>query len=483
MIGAIGLRIRDSPVSPLLLAVYLVVSMAAGVGTATSWRLTGAALVFAPMLLFLRGAVGRLLVVSAGALLALGGSASSALDLPKLAYSASVGATALLPLMQRRRAVARRAGDRRHYSNVMSASWWAGGALAASSFAGLMRGNRPLDILRDLSPYLLIVLTAAIVLDTASHVRPKTTERILLAVGISGAVQYFLYFSFVRGVSSIGASGLLASTSLCVMLFCYAVARALTTTRKRGRWIFIGLTTLTLGILTGNRSMLSLVIAIPTCVWLLRSSPGGTVRPLVRSLGSVLLVLPILVFASLAVGPSIDTRTAFSRVLGGVQSLVSSDWRYDSSGEERSAQTRQAIQTFSNAPLLGAGPGHIFRVERPTSGTTTEGFSMDTLFVVPAKFGVFGSVALFLLVTSWVGLARRDWRRNGLTHWHAAFVSFLVVQATAALVNPVVEDKAFGVAAILLLGGMLAHSNEHVPRKRVSLDSPDQLQPADETLR
>jgi O-antigen ligase len=146
----------------------------------------------------------------------------------------------------------------------------------------------------------------------------------------------------------------------------------------------------------------------------------------------------------------------------------------DPSVRERVAQYRAAWQLTVSSPLVGVGPGHeIEWVD--VSGFPRHAFTADTPFVLPAKFGIIGTVIVGLVVAAY-GLYVADLvRRHSWTPETLALFGFAVSICLGLPLGMPLEDKAFSFALVLLLAVAIANGRDATPDWAVTSKAADGL--------
>jgi O-antigen ligase len=114
----------------------------------------------------------------------------------------------------------------------------------------------------------------------------------------------------------------------------------------------------------------------------------------------------------------------------------------DPSLTERVAQYSAAWQLFLSSPVIGVGPGHSIEWTN-VSGISRREFTADTPLVLPAKFGVVGTIVVLLLVIAYLRLAVRRGRREGWNAGQLALLGYGVFAVVSLPLGMPLEDKAF----------------------------------------
>lgn len=384
----------------------------------------------------------RVVVVVFGGLFVL--EASQTLDPPKLAYlgAAAVAFGAALPNALRE---ARRSG--RPTQGLLMAGA-AIGILALISFpVSLARGDDLLTWLRGVAPYALFAATPVFALDSAARVPRRWLAALLVVAGSVATASYAIQWITRRDLAELAVGHLgLASTLLPAALFAMALAMAVGAHRFRPMWAaFAGLVFIMM-LLTGSRTNLVLLAALPAVFLAVR---GGVWSRTAR-LGLTAAVLVGLSAAGLAfvtglggfAGEEVTDR------LGSVGSVLANPVS-DPSYFERAAQTAAAFEDWSEAPLLGTGPAH--EVEWRDYGRTSRStLVVDSPLLFPMRFGVLGLCVFLLVLLLWL----RFIRTTGDAVARATLAGTWGVAIPYAAIGSPIDDKGFPIA--LLLGAAIA---------------------------
>lgn len=127
--------------------------------------------------------------------------------------------------------------------------------------------------------------------------------------------------------------------------------------------------------------------------------------------------------------------------------------------KERIAQYRAAWNVFVTAPLIGAGAGVRFEWV-DVSGNVERNFTADTPLVLPAKFGLLGTIVVGLLALSYVQRIRLSVRRFGWAIPSVAATLFGALMLLGVPLTMALEDKALSFAIAILLGIVIASDVE-----------------------
>jgi hypothetical protein len=333
--------------------------------------------------------------------------------------------------------------------------------------------------IRDVAAYALFGAVPFFALDGQASASRKVLTGMLMVAGILGGVSWAVEWLGRRDILELPIARLVfPSPALPGMLYLFAMAGALTATRRRGAWVVLAGLILGLFLLTGTRSALLFLIGplamatlagwarIRSSLTYLAGHAAVAVAVVVVFQGA--LTLPTVLGPGLPSGEPgssmLPTPTA-PNVLGdrfGSLPGVLGNPASDASFRERFAQYEAAWELFVSSPILGVGPGHsIDWID--VSGYPRTGFTADTPLVVPAKFGVLG-ILVFLGAALAYGLnvrtALKQDRRSGIS---LTLVGYGVLAVVGLPLGFLFEDKGASLALILLLALAFAESASHPP--------------------
>lgn len=395
----------------------------------------------APAMVILTNTRARLLFVVCGAVLVF--QSGSDVGATKIAYLAGLAFVVALTMSDRATPLKRR-------------SVAVGLVFSILCVASVVRGNEAVWVLRDASNYVLLV-SAAHLAQHFSRLPSRFLYRCTLAIGVFGCYAFSAQWISHRGLGSLPTPGL-PSTVLMAVGVASASAKA-TLSGRPARWMALVAALLSMALLSGTRNTVLLALA-PAAI-LLRSSIRGTVsarRAARRALRVGVVVVPLAAVLAVSVAPSIgiDVDAAFSRI----STLVDFDREGASDSlTERRIQQDLAFQAFKANPLLGAGPGTLWTWESVSSGRASTGIALDTSLVVPAKWGLLGSLALAYLLWQWWTALRRP-RGTAWDFPSLVVVGVVPVLLAQSVLAPVIEDRGLPLALVLLGATKLALARE-----------------------
>lgn len=369
---------------------------------------------------------------------------SPSLTTPKFLY---LGAMATILVV----ALARGLSGRRHIPASLTWTTLAVVALVVvGAVNGLMAGNAVLDIVRDSSTYAGLASAGIVAADAAPWVNRRTHERVIVVAGLISTLGFTLEWLSRRGLAELPFTDVLLHSNVPgILLWSYSIARLASGGRRAWMWLASASISVGLPLLTGTRNVL-LYAAAPVVVAGIAALRGNW-RSASRTIivGPVGLLLTTALVLGLQAGSTsqqLQTQAAIRRLATVGQTL--DEPAVDPSLEERLTQTRVAWDTFTSDPLLGSGPGHIFRWKRsgPTS-VTTEAYTIDTSLVTAAKYGMLGVAVLVTLLIAW----HRARPRSEV--WLSTIGGFVAVVSLLSVLGPTIEDKGLPLAVAIILMG------------------------------
>lgn len=389
----------------------------------------------------------RVVVVVLGGVFALGAEALTPL---KVAYFLVVGAVLAVDVQGLVRERHRNAQVQLEAAHFLRLSVPVGATLALSALTGLAAGSPPVNVARDIAPYLMLVAVPALALDAGDRVPTAVLQRLLVVAGLLSTTGFTVFWLERRELLSVPLDAYLFNNdNIGIALFCYACARVISTARRRTGWLALASLALALPLTSGTRAVLLYLLgpAAMAGVLLLRRRTDMLGRLVLAA--AVLALLSGILFAGLLRQGLLDERLVAER-LASITELTGGLER-DASTNERLIQNRLALETLRDHPVLGVGPGHLFTWYGPSTLVTTVAFTLDTPLVTPAKFGVVASALLVLYLLSWSRLARDSMPRTDA--WFLALVGYLTVTIATGLTAALLENKGFALAMVVLLAG------------------------------
>ncbi len=329
--------------------------------------------------------------------------------------------------------------------------------LAAVSLPVSMLNETPqTDWLRDLAPYVMFAAAPLFALDAQAAFSRRALERLLAVAGLFAAISFGVTWVTYRGIADLSAVPVgFPSTLLAAALVAYGSSMLLQGSERRGTWLLLTATPLSLLFVTGTRTTLLLVLA-PLAIVL--ASPRGMSARALR----LAVALPVL---ALVVGLSLQSILHASdadadELQSRIALLLSTGGTSDQSFRERLSQTEAAREVFAESPVLGAGPGVKFEWF-DSVGDRFVTTNVDTPLGFLSKFGVLGLGWILIVLVSWITFYR-ELRRRGRepTPAQLALVGFGAVVVGYWALQVAIEDKGLPSALLLLLALALVDLRE-----------------------
>ena len=303
------------------------------------------------------------------------------------------------------------------------------------------------DWARDVLSYVLLVTLPVVGLDAAQEIAPNRLDVAIAIFGVVAAIGFCLDWLERRGVSSLGVGRLILGTGmLCSLGFVHALVKGVIGRRHSWIWLSVSIFIATALLVTGTRTSLVFSLGILGLVGSRRNARASFLK-LLSMIAPVVGVTVILVPIAASY---VLTDPDFLKERMQAAILVFQD------GDDQSFQIRTnsyalARERFSDSIWLGGGPGHAY-----PNGL----FTLDTPWMLPAKFGVIGTAALLLYLGCIVISVRSCRNLSGPLPAYALARGWSAILVGATPFGPWVEDKGFGVALSLLLAAIVAATRE-----------------------
>jgi hypothetical protein len=422
-----------------------VLAVAVGAGAVSS-PLLGVGLAITPPLLWWLciSARARFLIVIIGALLVFQSQSS----VGKYCYITLAGVCFFFSAMR----VARTSDPVvRAFRSMIPTGIILGVLLAFSMFVSLSQGARLADWSDDILPYAMLVVLPIVGLDAAPEIGENAVGWLVGGLGIVTAIGFALDWLNRRGVSSLDVGRvILATMTLPALGFAYSTVQA-ARARRPLKWMLVSLVIVALFLVTGTRT--SLVFA--ACyLGIIGSAKRGRYSP-IRVFGLAgTLVVSVLVAVPFIGTFVLNDPTFLSSRIASASSVFQGG--NDQSYQIRSVSYSSAQSVFFAHPWFGGGPGHLY-----PGGT----FTLDTPWLVPAKFGVIGTLAivLYLLAIAWG--VRNTSRVAGYLPIHTTARGWGLILVALTPFGTWTEDKGTALALTLLVACVAAESRRQVSRK------------------
>lgn len=415
------------------------ISVAAGLLAVADPRVGVLVAIAAPALLLISSTVGSFAAVLGGGVLVFG--ASDSITLAKIVYLALLAAGVLAGLMRRRALGATRGG---YPLALVSAGccmfWVVDGGISVS------RGTSGTSALRDLLPYILLLLVPLLGWQAGLVAEAATLERLFVVISGTAAASFMVAWIGRRNLGSLPITHLfLPSAALALAGVCYGVVMAARdgSHERRLWWSVFAATSALFLLITGNRSSLALIAVLPVV---------ATIKQRRTSRRAMLLALAAIAAFVVVIGvrlggevAGINTRAVTSR-LTSISSILQGG--HDQSLAERTIETQAALRVFYRHPLSGSGPGTPY-VWRDPFGNTHATFTLDTGLLLLAKWGVLGTL-LILMLGAKIYRAADDVNSN-ISAAGETLQLFLWLSLLGLVFGVPPEDKGFAFAVGMLL--------------------------------
>jgi len=355
------------------------------------------------------------------------------------------------------------------------------GLIALSLPVSLAHGTPFAQWLRDAATYGLFAAAPVMALDAAASMRRGLILALTISITALGALSFALYWISVRNLAILPFEHFVIPTaSLPTALFVVSLAAAVIDRPRRWAWIVLGGVTLGVFWITGSRSALFFLVALPAVTVV--AGRLVLVRSMVASAGIVLvavvfvaLVQAAFVSAGREIAPPIDVGSPpgsgsaspgatppapaptprppvnpKATLIERLNAFLTSP-QQDGSVRERVAQYEVAWELFVSSPVVGVGLGHPFVWTRVDGTTTWRDFTADTPLILPAKLGVIGIAWLTVVAFVWVRFIRRLRKAAGITIPGLAMTGWAAILVVLVWTGFSLEDKGFSFALMFLL--------------------------------
>lgn len=333
----------------------------------------------------------------------------------------------------------------------MSLAWI---SLVAISFAiSMANGTAVSSWLRDAIPYLLIAAVPYLAMDLAANSlgRPRSVsvEWLFIVYGAVAVIGFSANWLERRGYVDLGLLNLLFSTfAFPAALLSYATAKYASSRSQMGLWAGMAGAIFTLMVLTGTRTSLVL-LAAPIIVFFSRGKRLGFSIPRFLLLISLGAFTGGTLFTLLTGVLDIDTDIIATRFYS--LSEITGDGALGQSFGERAGQTAMMWDAFTDSPIFGVGPGHIY-TWFTANGVAKSAFVLDSPLSILSKFGVLGlSVFLYMLGSLWALQKYLHFLGPRAQVERDALRAFLAIVILLSLLGSPIDDKGFSFAVAFLL--------------------------------
>jgi hypothetical protein len=313
---------------------------------------------------------------------------------------------------------------------------------------------------RDIVPYFFLISLPAVALDASQHFKKKQVEALLVALGLAAAAGFAIDWIDRRHVSSFVFGRLiLATTTLAALGFAYTLMRA-SVELHRLRWILLSALIMALMIVSGTRTNL---VFLAAALGMIGSTTKARI-PMRKLLTTMALVI-LLVVASIPILTKMltdDPSFLGGRTRGAI-SVLEGNLMGDASFQARAESYAVAKDVLTDSPLVGVGPGYAFPTSQSYAGSTA---SLDTPWLVPAKFGIIGVLALILYFASVLVCMARLRQGAGWVEIFTVGRGWFAILLFLTPFGPWIEDKGFALALALYLGAVAASVRESMDEEK-----------------
>ena len=337
--------------------------------------------------------------------------------------------------------------------------------IAISFLVAQSNGTSFTDWLRDAGAYALFATVPVFALDAEASTSRKLLVGMLVVAGLLGGLSWAVEWLGRRQILDLPINRIVfPSGQLPSVLYLFAMATALTASRRSAAWAALAGLILGLFLLTGTRSSLLLLIG-PLVMAVLVGR--AQLRTFLRSLAvhGAVAVAVVLVFqlglvlpGALGIGgvgepgsssPATPGPNVVGDHLGSLPGLIGNPGS-DASIKERVAQYQAAWALFVSSPIVGVGPGHSIDWT-DVSGYPRATFTADTPLVMPAKLGILGVFVFLGAALAYASTALTAARRNRRSAITLTLIGYGLWTIVGLPLGFFIEDKGASLALMLLL--------------------------------
>lgn len=385
--------------------------------------------------------LGRLVVVVGGAILVF--QSSEGVSAPKLAYLGLLALCAAVSWV-RVHALIRADPRFRSFRALPGLSLILVGYLATTLVIAGRNGIAQTEWARDVIAYLLMAVAPLIALDAVLNASLRAIQFVVMTVGIAAALLFMVTWLGRRGFQVVdNESVALASMTLCVLPFCYALIKTLKPGRHRIGWMALAGTIPAALLVTGTRTTFVLGTALVGMAGSrkkMRVSPATVLVVALLGGAAVVYLIP-----ALALAVTGDPQF-FGERFGSLGSLLDGGTVYDESYRQRQLAYNFTRDVWHLHFWLGTGPGYYFNNVDPSKPAT---LSLDSPYLVLAKFGVLGASLMVGYVVAVFAMVFRCRRETGYTVELTAVRMTVPVLFALVPFGPLLNDKGFALMLAL----------------------------------
>jgi hypothetical protein len=431
----------------------------------------------------------RMILFVFGGLIVLG--RSDTLDPIKLAYLAAVAAVVVSAAI-----VAWQERQTREFASIqpwIAISLAVGAVVGVSLPVALAHGVAVGPWLRGAASYGLFAAAPLVAFDARRIISAREAVGWMAAAGALAAISFSIYWLDHRHIVELVVNPpVLPSAQLADAGFAVAVAFSFRS-RHTVPWAVAGGLVLGALLITGTRTTFLVLAVVPILAIVAGRSHWRQVGRAILVGGAATSLVIVLTIAALNQPGSSPIPTPSARAttsteptaeasppqatlsgtprpeligerLGSVWTVLSGQgWQ---SLSERIAQTKVAFAAFAANPLLGSGPGRLYRWV-DSSGLIVEVPNLDTPLMIAAEFGLLGVAIVLALIGVFAWFIRITGRATGLGPEHLSVVGLATTFGLTGLLGPPMDDKGAAYALALVL--TIALTAPAQGRRRVEL--------------
>lgn len=320
--------------------------------------------------------------------------------------------------------------------------------IVASQMATAVLGGTAVQlVIRDSLPYLLLIALPAIGVRIGPAMSGRYLLFLLFALTPICSIAFASDWIARRGLSESGGRFLLSSSTLVVLLFCFAATSSVHG-RRRLMWALVAGVSVVSVLLSGTRTFLVLFAA--AAIFMTGRLAKGRIPPV--RLAAATVAGGMLFYISIPVLENAYLEPGYIASRFNLSALRSDDGlSQDQSFEARTASYSLARQQWREDRLFGTGFGYQYEIPTRDRGVV-QTTSLDTPWLLPAKIGAVGTSFYLLFIVAFLRFSLKKLRllpevRVALIGWIGALVAYTPFSAWP-------EDKGTSVA-LLLIGLMI----------------------------
>ncbi|MEQ4518728.1 O-antigen ligase family protein [Pseudarthrobacter sp. B907] len=344
--------------------------------------------------------------------------------------------------------------------------------LIAFTVGTLIMGVPVTEAARDGITYLMIAAAVPLAIDGASTMNRKSVRVVTVIITLLAAVSFAVLFLAARGVSSLSVERIgLASMMALSIGVSMGFVLGLGGRGVKMVWLLYVALLLACVLITGSRGGLILLAAL---VGVVGASRNARVPASKLFLGLVVCASGI-VAALMVAAPNLTSAGFLQSRIDASILVMTEGAGQDTSGYIRARATGFALDAWNRYPILGVGLGHRF--PDPTPGGYMVDFQLDTAATFLAKFGLIGTVLLFIALALIATPAFRVHKNlQPRLPEQAMMTGALAVWVATLIFGAPTEDKGFSLAVLMCLL-MLASAFRTKPSLEDLAASPDEQLP------